>query len=174
MSDQITAHFTTGPWAGSWGNIHFHGICDPTDTVNCVCDVEGQSSNCREYGGGVNNGAVSLTQFNLFLDFLTTDTFFANDVWIDGFIAVHKYGESRDAATSELYSEEEDELLLCLSSSLDPDLYDDPITLMTEVPSSWTDCEAAQGGETLECRLEGGVAFYEARPDRGDIYLTPQ
>jgi hypothetical protein len=174
MAAQITAAFTTGSWVGNWGNIHFHGICDPADTVNCVCDVEGQSSNCREYGGGVNNGAVSRIEFELFLDFLAADAFFSTEVWIDGFIAVHKYEEARDAARSALYSSGEDEVVLCLTSDLDPALYDEPLTLMSSVPSSWTDCGVTQGGGSLECRLESGVASYEARLGRGDIHLAPR
>ncbi len=174
MVAQLTSQFTTGPWVGGWGNIHFHGICDPVDTVNCVCNVEGQSSNCREYGGGVNNGAVSQTQFELFLDFLTTDSFFADNVWIGGFIAVHKYKEARDAAEPLLYESSDNELILCLTSDLDPELYDEPLTLMTEVPSSWGGCTATQGDETLDCRLQAGVAFFEAGLDRGEIRLIPQ
>jgi hypothetical protein len=173
MSAQLLAAFTTGSWVGAWGNIHFHGICDPADTVNCVCDTEGQSSNCREYEYGVNSGAVSRTQFELFLDFLMTDPFFSTDVWIDGFAAVHKYRVARDAATPALYSSGGDELILCLTSALDPALYDEPLTLGSVVPSSWTGCAASQGGEALGCRLEDGVAWYEARLDRGDIHLSP-
>ncbi len=174
ISAQLTSQYTSGPWVGGWGNIHFHGICDPADTVNCVCDVESQSSNCREYGGGVNNGAVSQTQFELFLDFLTTDSFFGSEVWIGGFIAVHKYKEARDAAEPSVYESSEDELILCLTSVLDPALYDEPLTLMTEVPSSWGGCTVTQGGETRDCSLQAGVAFFEAGLDRGDIRLSPQ
>jgi hypothetical protein len=120
----------------------------------------------------VNNGAVSLTQFELFLDFLATDSFFSTEVWIDGFAAVHKYQVARDAAAPSLFSSGEDELVVCLTSDLDPALYDEPLTLRSAVPPTWAGCAAAQGGEPLDCRLEGGTASYEARLDRGDIRLV--
>ena len=174
ISADLTDRFTTGVWAGAWGNIHFHGICDPADTVNCVCDVEGQSSNCREYEYGVNNGAVSHTQFELFLDFLTTDAFFSSQVWIDGFIAVHKYVESRNDSQAALHSSQEDQMILCLSSTLDPALYDEELTLKTQVPADWTSCSLNQGGELRDCDVEAGVARFEADLSGEDIYLLAQ
>lgn len=173
MTSQLTEQFTTGPWVGGRGSIHFHGICDPADTTNCVCDVVNQTSNCREYGNGTNTGAVSLAEFEAFLDFLVTDPFFSEQIWIGGWIALEKYEKARDAAQVGVFQSSQEAIGLCLTSSLDPALYDEPLTLMTEVPAGWASCNATQGGVSIPCRIDGDVAVLEAGLDRGDILVSP-
>ncbi|MBN1771774.1 MAG: right-handed parallel beta-helix repeat-containing protein [Deltaproteobacteria bacterium] len=171
ISTDLAASFTEGSWVGAWGNIHFHGICDPADRVNCACTTPGDAADCRDSGVG----GVSADEFRSLLVFLTTDPFFAERVWIDGFIAVHKYRTARDGSAATLYSAGDDEVIVCLGSGdLDPALYDEPLTLQSVVPSPWTACTAVQGGAPRECRLAGGVASYEARLGGGDIRLAPR
>ncbi|MBW2264418.1 MAG: hypothetical protein JRG91_20830 [Deltaproteobacteria bacterium] len=172
MLTQIGDHLSSGGWADDWGNVHFHGICDPADAVNCVCDTPGTSSNCREYGGGVNNGAVSLAQFETFLDGLITDSYFVDDVWIAGFISAHKYQAERNGSQVVMIPDTDERIVLCLSSPLDPALYDESLTLMTELPGGWISCIANQDGVSTTCRIDGTTAFFEALPDGGAIVLS--
>ncbi len=159
--------------ADNWTRIHFHGICDPSDQVNCVCDTPDDPATCREFGGGVNYGGVSSADFLYFLDQLVTEPFFTDQVWVAGFIEAHKYQQAREVSEGVLASDEGEELRLCLRSELDPALYDDELTLITEVPAGWSDCEVSQAGVAGSCRIVDGVAHYEARIDAGPIVLGP-
>ncbi len=170
---QVKDHLSSGGWADDWGNIHFHGICDPADTVNCVCDTPGESATCREYGGGVNNGAISATAFEDFLDALVADSYFAQDVWVAGFISAHKYQSERNDARVVMVPDTDELIVLCLSSTLDPVLYDEGLTLTTRVPDDWTDCVAAQDGDSIPCSIADAVATFDAVPDRGALVLGP-
>jgi len=174
MFTEVKEHLSSGGWYDDWGNIHFHGICNPEDTVNCVCDTPGTSSNCREYGGGVNNGAVSSAQFEAFLDALVADGYFAEDVWIAGFGSAHKYQSERNAARVVMVPDTEEPIVLCLTSTLDPVLYDEALTLTTLVADDWTLCVAEQGGASLPCGMAGGAATFDAVPDRGAVVLRPE
>ena len=161
--------------ADNWTRIHFHGICDPSDEVNCVCDVQSQSGNCREFGvSQVNNGAVKSTDFLYVLDQLGSDAYYTSQVWIAGFISAHKYQQARAVSEAVLASADDAQLELCLSSELDAALYDEELTLITEVPGSWTGCAISQGGVEGSCRLLGSTAHFEARIDAGVIVLSPE
>jgi len=65
-----------------------------------------------------------------------------------------------------------DRIALCLSSTLDPALYDESLTLVTQVPAGWTGCSAVQGGAAAECQVTEGMAVFDALPDRGAVVLS--
>lgn len=160
--------------ADNWARIHFHGICLPSDTVNCVCDTPGQPSNCRKFGvSQVNNGAVRSTDFLFFLDQLTSDAYFIEDVWVAGFVSAHKYQQARPVSQGVVVAADDAGIELCLVSELDSGLYDEALTLMAEVPAGWKECTATQQGSNIVCRMVGATAHFEARIDRGPIRLAP-
>ena len=167
-------HLSSGGVADNWGLMHFHGICDPADTVNCVCDTPGSTANCREYGGSVNNGSVKSTDFVAFLDALVADSYFAQDVWIAGFISTHKYQSERNSSGVVMVPDTGDRIALCLSSTLDPALYDESLTLITQVPAGWTGCSTVQGGAAGNCIITEGTAVFDALPDRGAVVLSQE
>lgn len=159
--------------ADNWTKIHFHGLCDPADLENCVCDTLGQTSNCREFGmSQVNNGAISATEFVHFLDQLVADPYFAEQVWVAGFIGAYKYQQAREVSQAVVAETNETQLSLCLTSDLDPALYDEALTVSTQVPDSWSGCEVSQAGVDGDCRLVGTTALFEVRIDAGVITLS--
>jgi hypothetical protein len=172
MISNLTAYMQAETPADNWTRIHFHGICDPADTVNCVCDTPGNASNCREFGGGVNNGGVSSTDFLQLLDQLVTDPYFTDEVWIAGFASAHKYQTAREGTEAVLAADDGDALQLCVRSEFDAGLYDEAFTITTEVPGSWARCQATQAGVDGGCRIVGGAAQFEARIDAGPVVLT--
>jgi len=172
MYSNLTMYMQAETPADNWTRIHFHGICDPADTVNCVCNNPGSPDNCREFGGGVNNGGVSATDFLFLLDQLVTDSFFTEQVWIAGFASAHKYQTAREVTEAVVAADDGSALQLCVRSDLDPALYDEPLTFVTQVPADWTDCQALQSGTDGDCRLAGGTAQFEARINGGPVVLS--
>ncbi len=174
MYNQLLGYMQAHTPADDWTRIHFHGICDPSDVVNCVCNTPNDSSNCREYGNGVNNGAVSSTDFFYLLDQLVSDSFFVDQVWIAGFISAHKYQQAREVSEAVLAANDGASLSLCLTSELDPALYDEELTIITEIPGDWTGCTVSQSGQTGDCRVVDNTAQFEARIDAGPIVLSAE
>jgi len=174
MFTDLKAYMQAQTPADDWARIHFHGICSPNDTVNCVCDTPGQSSNCREFRvSQVNNGAVRSTDFLYFLDQVSSDAYFSEEVWVAGFASAHKYQQARPVSQGVVLTADDTGIELCLVSELDGGLYDEALTVMTEVPAQWNGCTATQEGQSMTCRMSGATAHFEARIDRGPITLAP-
>ncbi len=62
---------------------------------------------------------------------------------------------------------------LRLTSAKDPALYDEPLTLRTQVPADWSACLVAQGRAAKTCPVASNIVQYEAIPGSGEIVLTP-
>ena len=61
---------------------------------------------------------------------------------------------------------------MSLTSELDVELYNEPLTLITEVPLDWTSCEVTQAGQKIRYEVVGGFVQYEAVPGLGEITLV--
>jgi hypothetical protein len=88
---------------------------------------------------------------------------------------VVKYIKERMAARLDKISESSDMIVLALTTnSLDPTVYDEPLTIRSEVPAGWTKVKVTQGSvETIVTPVnEGGtmVICYDAAPN-GDFIL---
>ncbi len=70
---------------------------------------------------------------------------------------------------------ERDALRIMLTHSLNPDMYDFPLTLKTYVPGSWKSLEGTQAGKALNIRKlsdeNGDYVLYDAIPNGGEILL---
>jgi len=129
---------------GSWVSIHFHGI-----------------------GGGWL--PVETQDFLQFLDYLVT---VQENLWIGTYGSVHKYIEERNSAQISVLEASDDLIRLDVTSDMPPELYDEPLTLITEVPQHWTSCEVSQAGQTKLYEVLDGIVQYEAIPGLGEITLT--
>jgi hypothetical protein len=130
----------------TWVSIHFHGIGD-------------------EYL------SVEEDDFIQLLDYLVT---VKDKLWIAGYINVHKYIEERDSAEVKLLEADSNQIRLRLTSQKNPALYDEPLTLITTVPSHWEDCLVVQDGNSAIFKVFSGSVMYNAIPGKGEIVLSSQ
>ena len=127
----------------TWLSIHFHGIGD-------------------EYL------SIEKDDFIQLLDYLVT---VKNRLWIAGFIDVHKYVQERDTAEVAVLETTDNQIRLRLTSDKDPLLYDEPLTLITNVPTHWHNCLVMQNGKSVSRKVRNGEVIYNAIPGKGEILL---
>jgi peptidoglycan/xylan/chitin deacetylase (PgdA/CDA1 family) len=125
-------------------------------------------------GGSDCWGNWEIDMWTTYLDYLKK-----KNLWVGTFGATVKYIKERGAATLSVLSSSSDQIVLQLSDTLDDAIYDQPLTLRSEVPSSWATVEVKQGSSTINLTpmVEGTtrVIYYNAVPDRGSITLkNPQ
>lgn len=92
-------------------------------------------------------------------------------LWVTDHISAHKYEAERAAARVAVLSATPHEVRLSLTSETDASLYDEPLTLVTRVPSGWKSCILEQAGTTATLRVSQGEVRYDARPDGRPITL---
>jgi predicted neuraminidase/peptidoglycan/xylan/chitin deacetylase (PgdA/CDA1 family) len=109
-----------------------------------------------------------LDQFHVLLDGLEERR---ESVWTADPISVHKYETERDTAKATLTKSDAAQLQLELTCSADAARYDQPLTLVTEVPKTWTTCRITQVGRSVTVPAVAGAVRYAARPDAGTITL---
>jgi peptidoglycan/xylan/chitin deacetylase (PgdA/CDA1 family) len=112
------------------------------------------------------------SEFIAYLDYLK-----GKNVWVAPQGSVVKYIKERMAASLYVISATSDRIVLTLTARrLDPAVYDEPLTIRSEVPSGWTKVTVSQGSvETTVVPVnEGGtmVVYYNAIPDGSYIFLT--
>ncbi len=129
--------------SGEWKGICFHGV-----------------------GGQWSSGG--LDQFIGFLHLLVS---VQDELWIGTNIAVHKYIEERNTAKVTVLAVNKNEIRVRLTCSRDAGLYDEPLTLITDVPDQWTSCTVTQDSQARGCLVEKGYLKYEAVPDRGEVVI---
>jgi peptidoglycan/xylan/chitin deacetylase (PgdA/CDA1 family) len=99
-----------------------------------------------------------------------------DNIWIDTLGAVVRYMREREAATLHV-NEGETSISLVLTHNLDPEIYNQLLTIRSTVPLSWSGVEISQGGfsQVVEPVLEGAesVVYYDALPNGATILLTP-
>jgi hypothetical protein len=92
-------------------------------------------------------------------------------VWVADHISVHQYEMERRTAEVKVVRRADDALHLSLTCRADPDLYDQPLTLLTPAPPGWEACEVVQGARKSTVSAAGGILRYQAVPGREDIVL---
>ncbi len=121
-----------------------------------------------EYGGWTPE------QLTTYLDYLKGRA----DLWVAPFGTVIKYMRERSAATLSLASQSSDKITLNLTDTLDDAVFDQPLTLRSEVPSAWSKVKVLQGTtvNSITSVTEGSVSviYYDAIPDKGVITLSNQ
>lgn len=93
-------------------------------------------------------------------------------MWFTGHIPAHQYATERDGATVKPGAATASAIHLQLTCTADPKFYDQALTLMTTVPTGWTDCTIDQGKRHAEATVHDGVVRYDAVPGTDDIVLT--
>ena len=92
-------------------------------------------------------------------------------LWITDHITAHKYETER--ATAKVFIEQATprEIRLRLTCDANPQLYDEPLTLITRVPTDWTACVLARSGSNTTLAVSQSRVRYDALPDGQPITL---
>lgn len=97
-----------------------------------------------------------------------------NDVWIDTFKNVTKYIRERMAAEVNS-SKDREKIIINLTHSLDPLLYDQDLTLKTYVPKTWSAVQINQDDKKQDVMIEkdeeGSFVVYHGAPNSGPIEI---
>jgi peptidoglycan/xylan/chitin deacetylase (PgdA/CDA1 family) len=96
-----------------------------------------------------------------------------DQVWIADHISVHKYQTEQKTAEVKVVEKNDKQIKLTLASQADPKLYDQPLTLITQVPAAWKKCAVTQGDRKATVEVAAGAARYEALPGAEPITLQP-
>lgn len=120
------------------------------------------------HGVGGDWHAAPLNYFLALLDKLEAH---ADDLWLTDPLSFHKYKTERTTARIRPLAATASSLRLSLDSGSDPYFYDQPLTLATRLPPSWTGVTVTQGDRRLAVTMNDGEARYDALPGGGDIVL---
>ena len=95
------------------------------------------------------------------------------DLWITDHLSQHQYEAERDGASVKTLESNGQKIKLDLKSTADPQFYNLPLTLVTQVPEAWKKCRVVQGETQKEVTAANGAILFEARPGRELIEITP-
>ncbi|MBN8526331.1 MAG: polysaccharide deacetylase family protein [Planctomycetes bacterium] len=93
-------------------------------------------------------------------------------VWVTGHIPAHQYATERDSAKVAVGAKDAAKISLTLSTAADPAFYDQPLTLVTQVPAAWKACTVTQGKRSAEVAVDAGAVRYDALPGAEPIVIT--
>lgn len=100
-----------------------------------------------------------------------------NDLWIATFGNVTKYMRERMAATIESQNAS-NKITIILKHTLNPSLYNYPLTLRTNVPSGWKSVKVTQADKVAKYQVKkdnnNSYILYDAIPNAGPIELQNQ
>ena len=111
--------------------------------------------------------SVSLEDFAQALDAVAANR---DALWVTDPVSVHKYAVERDSA--QIHTLEKTDSLIRLSlQAVDDPLYDEPLTLISSVPSTWTSCLLQQGERSKTLSITQSTITFEALPNGPEIIL---
>ena len=148
-SDDIYGYADLAETQGKWGVVFFHSLTGGTDCF----------------------GVYTSSLFSAYLDYLKT-----RNLWVGTYGTIVKYIKEKSSAVLSVLSSSSNRIVLTLTDSLDDAIYDQPLTIRSEVPSGWNDVTVQQGSSStvVQSHVEGPtrVIIYNAVPDRGLITLS--
>ena len=97
-------------------------------------------------------------------------------VWVDTMGTIGEYMKERNNSTIRLISSTATSYAISLTDTLDNSIYDQTLTVRTNIPANWAGVRVKQGGAVLASRIETGdggkYVYYNALPDAGDIVIS--
>lgn len=94
-------------------------------------------------------------------------------LWITDHISQYKYQMERDnKPTFQVLQADNQMIQLKMTGTLDSDLYDLPLTVITQVPTSWHNANILQGTQISTVPVVNGVIQYDALPNGTLITLS--
>jgi peptidoglycan/xylan/chitin deacetylase (PgdA/CDA1 family) len=95
------------------------------------------------------------------------------ELWVTDHISWHQYLTERDAASVKTLKVIANGIQLELTSKADPKLYDLPLTLVTEVPAGWSECNISQGAFQSRVKAVNGMLVFDAAPNGVPVSIWP-
>ncbi len=95
------------------------------------------------------------------------------DLWITDHISYHQYDTERATAKVKTLSADAKKIALQLTSNADKSFYDQPLTLVTQVPPTWTAVQVTQGDAKMTAPVTNGLVKFTALPNDVQVELTP-
>jgi len=96
-----------------------------------------------------------------------------DELWITDCASWKKYTSERDTAEVKVVESGKGRIRVALTAKTDPTLYDEPLTLTTQVPATWKNCSVTQGQTKVSASVHDGAVQYSAVPSAGEIVLQP-
>ena len=154
-----------GPFMGAV--IHYKTGKDMAAVVDKAI-AKGSAGYIVFHGIGGEWISIPLPDFIELLDHLVAKQ---DQVWVTDHISAHKYETERTSAEVRVVEATDKRITLNLSSKADAQLYDFPLTLVTQVPAAWQKCQVVQGAKKTSVAVVNGAAKFEALPGAEGITL---
>ena len=119
---------------GRWVAIHFHGI-------------------------GGEWLSIDTRSFFQLLDYLTANK---DKLWSAGWSAAYQYIKERDRAHIMIVERSNTRIHIRLTTGLNKKLYAEPLTLITQIPNSWSTVTVTQDRQSKTYQASSGQVMYEA------------
>jgi len=110
-----------------------------------------------------------VSNFEALLDYLES---VKDKLWIGNAGDVYKYVIERKSAKVTVMRSDNEMIQLTLKADTDPELFDYPLTLISEVPDNWNFCHVEQGNLRSIYPVNSGKVMFAAIPNIDDIKLT--
>ena len=138
-----------------WGLLTFHGI------------AKNAGSPPMDDGWA----GVWINDFETFLDNVVAHT---SELWVGGYIQVYKYIKERQTAKVSINQFSDSKFKVYLTSEMDEKYYNEPLTLIVNLPSGWTNCVVSQNDYKQSFNVKNGVLMCNGLPNKGDIIIEKQ
>jgi peptidoglycan/xylan/chitin deacetylase (PgdA/CDA1 family) len=119
---------------------------------------------------GISQGYAALSDPGILLAHLKYVKSRERDIWVDTFANVSRYGKERDNAQLTVAGGAK-RVSCVLSSTLDPQLYDVPLTIVVQV-ADVISASATRAGQELPVRVGSDAIYVEAAPSMQPIIIT--
>jgi hypothetical protein len=132
--------------------------------------ARGEIGHLDFHGVGGDWLACSMDLFNAFMDKLDKSR---DQLWVTDVVSAHQYDAERKGAELKVLQNDDQQIKISLTTSVDPQYYDLPLTLSTKVPAKWKKVQVAQGKASKTVEPKEGVVMYDAIPGQEPVILTP-
>lgn len=153
------------PFAGP--PIHYKSA-EATLAVVDQALAKGEMGHLDFHGVGGDWLTTPLDWFTALLDKLAASR---DQLWITDAASWHKYVKERAETKIAVAEAGSAKIRLTLSTTLDPVLYDEPLTLSTKVPADWKECVVTQGGTKKTASVRDGALMFSAAPGVAEVVL---
>jgi hypothetical protein len=153
---------------GRFGGIHLKSAAEMIRFVDQAVQ-QGSLEWVMFHGIGGDWLSTPLADFTALLDALVAQR---DRLWITDTVSAQQYEAERKASSVSVLASTAQAIRLRLDCSLDPVLYNAPLTLITRVPAGWSACSVVQGKRSTAVQAVDGVLRYDAVPGPDEIVLT--
>ncbi len=138
--------------------LNFHGISDEYDDDGAVK---------KDYG----NAAVHINELSDYLDYLVTLRE-NGKVWIGGFIEIFKYIKELQNSTITIQKYDDGCLSVNLTSTTDNYYYNEPLTIMLDLPVDWDNCFVKINNDIRTYNITNHQIMFDVVPGSDEILLS--